>query len=118
MGCEQNKIFEAILEIIIVAFQHFWMKQPIYFKGSSIDVSDVYPVSVSSAENTRAKSDVFAAQNNLPKFEYVLHPRSTGFTFIVDRLRKGQVRSTKVAGDIMKYYIKQETGPFVIKVLY
>lgn len=46
---------------------------------------------VSSAENTRAKSDAFAAQNSLPKFEYVLHPRTTGFTFIVDRLRKGQL---------------------------
>lgn len=40
-------------------------------------------------ENTRAKSDVFAAENNLPNFEYVLHPRTTGFTFIVDKLRKG-----------------------------
>lgn len=48
-----------------------------------------YGMSVFPAENTRAKSDVFAAQNNLPKFEYVLHPRTTGFTFIVDTLRKG-----------------------------
>lgn len=43
----------------------------------------------SVAENTRAKSDVFAAENNLPNFQYVLHPRTTGFTFIVDKLRKG-----------------------------
>lgn len=43
----------------------------------------------SLAENTRAKSDVFAAENNLPNFQYVLHPRTTGFTFIVDKLRKG-----------------------------
>lgn len=42
------------------------------------------------SENTRQRSDAFAAQNNLPKFEYVLHPRTTGFTFIVDRLRKGE----------------------------
>lgn len=41
-------------------------------------------------ENTRQRSDAFAAQNGLPKFEYVLHPRTTGFTFIVDRLRKGE----------------------------
>lgn len=46
---------------------------------------------VSLAENTRAKSNAFAAQNNLPNFEYVLHPRTTGFTFIVERLRKGLV---------------------------
>lgn len=43
----------------------------------------------SVAENTRAISDVFAAENNLPNFQYVLHPRTTGFTFIVDKLRKG-----------------------------
>ncbi|XP_074516585.1 lysocardiolipin acyltransferase 1 isoform X2 [Sebastes fasciatus] len=49
----------------------------------------LFPEGTDLTENTRAKSDVFAAQNNLPKFEYVLHPRSTGFTFIVDRLRKG-----------------------------
>lgn len=45
---------------------------------------------VSLAENTRAKSDAFAVQHSLPKFEYVLHPRTTGFTFIVERLRKGR----------------------------
>uniref|UniRef100_A0A673IUP3 Lysocardiolipin acyltransferase 1 n=1 Tax=Sinocyclocheilus rhinocerous TaxID=307959 RepID=A0A673IUP3_9TELE len=40
-------------------------------------------------ENTRARSDEFAEKNGLPKYEYVLHPRTTGFTFIVDTLRKG-----------------------------
>lgn len=48
----------------------------------------------SLAENTRAKSNVFAAENNLPNFQYVLHPRTTGFTFIVDKLRKGSSIST------------------------
>ncbi len=47
-------------------------------------------MNLSLAENTRAKSDAFAVQNSLPKFDYVLHPRTTGFTFIVERLRKGQ----------------------------
>lgn len=45
---------------------------------------------MSPSENTRQRSDAFAAQNGLPKLEYVLHPRTTGFTFIVDRLRKGE----------------------------
>ncbi|XP_036006459.1 lysocardiolipin acyltransferase 1 isoform X3 [Fundulus heteroclitus] len=49
----------------------------------------LFPEGTDLTENTRAKSDAFAALNNLPKMEYVLHPRSTGFTFIVDRLRKG-----------------------------
>lgn len=52
---------------------------------------EIYNVFMLLAENTRAKSDAFAALNSLPKFQYVLHPRTTGFTFIVDRLRKGQV---------------------------
>uniref|UniRef100_A0A1A8H7P9 Lysocardiolipin acyltransferase 1 n=2 Tax=Nothobranchius korthausae TaxID=1143690 RepID=A0A1A8H7P9_9TELE len=49
----------------------------------------LFPEGTDLTENTRAKSDVYAAQNNLPKVEYVLHPRTTGFTFIVERLRKG-----------------------------
>uniref|UniRef100_A0A673CRD7 Lysocardiolipin acyltransferase 1 n=1 Tax=Sphaeramia orbicularis TaxID=375764 RepID=A0A673CRD7_9TELE len=49
----------------------------------------LFPEGTDLTENTRAKSDAFAAQNSLPKFEYVLHPRTTGFTFIVDTLRKG-----------------------------
>ncbi|XP_069391210.1 lysocardiolipin acyltransferase 1 isoform X1 [Paralichthys olivaceus] len=48
----------------------------------------LFPEGTDLTENTRAKSDLFAAQNNLPKCEFVLHPRTTGFTFIVDRLRK------------------------------
>lgn len=44
----------------------------------------------SCVENTRARSDEYAEKNGLPKYEYVLHPRTTGFTFIVEQLRKGQ----------------------------
>ncbi|OCT79507.1 hypothetical protein XELAEV_18026316mg [Xenopus laevis] len=40
-------------------------------------------------DNTKARSDEFAEKNKLQKYEYVLHPRTTGFTFIVDRLREG-----------------------------
>ncbi|XP_053701869.1 lysocardiolipin acyltransferase 1 isoform X1 [Synchiropus splendidus] len=49
----------------------------------------LFPEGTDLTENTRTRSDAFAAQNNLPKFEYVLHPRTTGFTFIVERLRQG-----------------------------
>lgn len=50
----------------------------------------IFCFSLSPADYTRARSDEFAEKNGLPKFEYVLHPRTTGFTFIVDTLRKGQ----------------------------
>ncbi|KAI7790344.1 lysocardiolipin acyltransferase 1 isoform X2 [Triplophysa rosa] len=49
----------------------------------------LFPEGTDLTDNTRAKSDEFAERNGLPKYEFVLHPRTTGFTFIVDTLRKG-----------------------------
>ncbi|XP_018618355.2 lysocardiolipin acyltransferase 1 [Scleropages formosus] len=49
----------------------------------------IFPEGTDLTENTRARSHEFAEKNGLPKYEYVLHPRTTGFTFIVDMLRKG-----------------------------
>ncbi|KAM4042921.1 lysocardiolipin acyltransferase 1 isoform 2-T4 [Anomaloglossus baeobatrachus] len=40
-------------------------------------------------ENTKARSHEFAEKNALEKYDYVLQPRTTGFTFIVHRLREG-----------------------------
>ncbi|KAG5857933.1 hypothetical protein ANANG_G00024650 [Anguilla anguilla] len=51
----------------------------------------MFPEGTDLTDNTRARSDEFAQKNGLPKYEYVLHPRTTGFTFIVDTLRKAQV---------------------------
>lgn len=42
------------------------------------------------SENSKARSNDFAEKNGLQKYEYVLHPRTTGFTFVVDRLREGE----------------------------
>ncbi|KAG9333533.1 hypothetical protein JZ751_011413 [Albula glossodonta] len=49
----------------------------------------IFPEGTDLTENTKARSDDFAEKNGLPKYEFVLHPRTTGFTFIVDTLRKG-----------------------------
>ncbi|XP_053315799.1 lysocardiolipin acyltransferase 1 [Spea bombifrons] len=49
----------------------------------------IFPEGTDLTENTKARSDDFAVKNDLQKYEYVLHPRTTGFTFIVDRLREG-----------------------------
>ncbi|XP_021501394.1 lysocardiolipin acyltransferase 1 isoform X3 [Meriones unguiculatus] len=46
--------------------------------------------SVPGFENNKARSNDFAEKNGLQKYEYVLHPRTTGFTFVVDRLREGK----------------------------
>ncbi|XP_062851813.1 lysocardiolipin acyltransferase 1 [Trichomycterus rosablanca] len=49
----------------------------------------LFPEGTDLTDNTRARSDEFAEKNGLQKFEYVLHPRTTGFTFIVETLLKG-----------------------------
>ncbi|CAH2255953.1 lysocardiolipin acyltransferase 1, partial [Pelobates cultripes] len=49
----------------------------------------IFPEGTDLTENTKARSNEFAEKNELKKYEYVLHPRTTGFTFIVDRLREG-----------------------------
>ena len=35
------------------------------------------------------RSREFAEKNNLPQYEYVLHPRVTGFSFILREMLKG-----------------------------
>lgn len=50
----------------------------------------IFPEGTDLTENSKARSNDFAEKNGLQKYEYVLHPRTTGFTFIVDRLREGK----------------------------
>ncbi|KAJ7340993.1 hypothetical protein JRQ81_004457 [Phrynocephalus forsythii] len=47
----------------------------------------IFPEGTDLTDNTKARSNAFAEKNGLQKYEYVLHPRTTGFTFIVERLR-------------------------------
>ncbi|XP_071478498.1 lysocardiolipin acyltransferase 1-like [Diadema antillarum] len=48
----------------------------------------MFPEGTDMAPNSKEKSDSYADKNNLPRYEYVLHPRTTGFKFIMDHLRK------------------------------
>ncbi|CAK6434940.1 unnamed protein product [Pipistrellus nathusii] len=50
----------------------------------------IFPEGTDLTENSKARSNEFADKNGLQKYEYVLHPRTTGFTFVVDRLREGK----------------------------
>ncbi|XP_036290754.1 lysocardiolipin acyltransferase 1 isoform X1 [Pipistrellus kuhlii] len=50
----------------------------------------IFPEGTDLTENSKARSNEFAEKNGLQKYEYVLHPRTTGFTFVVDRLREGK----------------------------
>ncbi|XP_064151262.1 lysocardiolipin acyltransferase 1 isoform X4 [Loxodonta africana] len=75
----------------------------------------IFPEGTDLTENSKARSNDFAEQNGLQKYEYVLHPRTTGFTFVVDRLREenlqwqrssnSRVPAAAEAGD------QQETNP-------
>ncbi|KAM4866652.1 lysocardiolipin acyltransferase 1 isoform 2-T9 [Thomomys bottae] len=50
----------------------------------------IFPEGTDLTENSKARSNDFAEKNGLQKYEYVLHPRTTGFTFVVDHLREGK----------------------------
>lgn len=39
-------------------------------------------------ERTKMNSDSFAQKNDLPPYDYVLHPRTTGFVHMVNTLRQ------------------------------
>jgi len=51
----------------------------------------IFPEGTNLDELTKQKSDSFAKKNNLPPYEYVLHPRIRGFTFCVQHLRQGKL---------------------------
>ncbi|KAJ8954207.1 hypothetical protein NQ318_005802 [Aromia moschata] len=46
----------------------------------------VFPEGTDFTEDTKKSSHNFAEKNNLQKYEYVLHPRTTGFTFLTHQL--------------------------------
>ncbi|XP_072356480.1 lysocardiolipin acyltransferase 1 isoform X1 [Scyliorhinus torazame] len=49
----------------------------------------MFPEGTDLTDFNKARSDEFAAARGLPTYEYVLHPRTNGFSFIVEQLRKG-----------------------------
>ena len=42
------------------------------------------------------RSNDFAEKNGLPKYEYVLHPRTTGFVHFINEMKKGDCKVFKV----------------------
>ncbi|XP_044293958.1 lysocardiolipin acyltransferase 1 isoform X3 [Varanus komodoensis] len=59
----------------------------------------IFPEGTDLTDDTKARSNKFAEKNGLHKYEYVLHPRTTGFTFIVERLRDGKILSWQLAAN-------------------
>ncbi|XP_054964072.1 lysocardiolipin acyltransferase 1 isoform X3 [Pan paniscus] len=60
----------------------------------------IFPEGTDLTENSKSRSNAFAEKNGLQKYEYVLHPRTTGFTFVVDRLREGRRQSEGSKGPL------------------
>ena len=48
-----------------------------------------FPEGTNLSDHTRLKSHNFAAENGLEKYDFVLHPRTTGFVHCIQELRKG-----------------------------
>ena len=63
-----------------------------YFNALDLPVQLLlFPEGGDITRRTKTRSDSFADVNNLPRYEYCLHPRVTGFLYIVRALRCGQL---------------------------
>ncbi len=47
----------------------------------------LFPEGTDLTENNLRRSNEFAKKNNLESYDRVLHPKTTGFTFLVDTMR-------------------------------
>lgn len=61
-----------------------------YFYNSSISQLLIFPEGTDFTAQSKASSDRYADKHNLPKYEKVLHPKTTGFAFLSQRLRGGK----------------------------
>ncbi|CAG9767735.1 unnamed protein product [Ceutorhynchus assimilis] len=50
----------------------------------------LFPEGTDLTPKTKQSSDKFADANGLPKYKHVLHPRCTGFVYLVDEMRKNK----------------------------
>ncbi len=50
----------------------------------------LFPEGTNLTASSRAKSDAFAEKNGWEPYTRVLHPRTTGFSFLADRLRQSE----------------------------
>ena len=49
----------------------------------------LFPEGGDMTYNSKRRSDTYADDNNLPHYQYCLHPRTTGFVYVVNALRSG-----------------------------
>jgi lysocardiolipin and lysophospholipid acyltransferase len=61
-----------------------------YFNDPCIDeplILLLFPEGTDLTSDTKSRSDKFAAAHQLPEYNFVLHPRTTGFCYLVSELR-------------------------------
>lgn len=51
----------------------------------------LFPEGTDLTKNTKSRSDTYAEKYNLQKYDFVLHPRTTGFTHIVQEMKKDEM---------------------------
>ncbi|GFO48308.1 lysocardiolipin acyltransferase 1 [Plakobranchus ocellatus] len=51
----------------------------------------LFPEGTDMCHRAIKRSNDFAEKNGLPKYEYVLHPRTTGFVHFVNEMKKGKI---------------------------
>ena len=60
-----------------------------YFKDKTYPLQlFIFPEGTNMENSALERSHKYAEKNNLVKYDYVLHPRVTGFNYIVEQLRK------------------------------
>ena len=52
----------------------------------------IFPEGTNLTEKTRAKSNDYAAKTNQKPLKYLLHPRTTGFSYLAGQMRKSMVK--------------------------
>jgi len=52
----------------------------------------LFPEGTDLTPSTLKRSNKFAEDYNLPKYEYILHPRTTGFGFLVEKMRECRLK--------------------------
>ena len=49
----------------------------------------LFPEGGDMTKKTKTKSDKYADENGLPRYQYCIHPRTTGFVYVMNALRSG-----------------------------
>jgi len=88
----------AMQNALYIFLQRRWEQDERYLNkvlSYFVDSSDclqllLFPEGTNFEDASKLKSDSFAKKNNLPSYDYVLHPRVRGFTYCVEKLRQGR----------------------------